>query len=308
VREAYLRAAPTGYEGTIVLIEDGRKVTITASSDPVLFGLITDTRRAADTGDHTDSMTFAPGAEAQIPPEAPRPATPAALLERVKTLRGERSLREALETRGAVFLASFPRFRALQGETLVRGDARFPFVHRQGHPLAPVLRGAIMARPSEHPFGRPALLNVGVRGSGKMLLLLRALEAIPEAVPELEVARIYVTFNANTTFAVAQGPKAFTAGVLLRVFHAVLFTLGDTEFFMTFLSTVDWTQFTDHEFLLPKLAEALGVQTLVIAIDDVAIGIEAHRPYKSDMETEAASELRSVFSWADTVRPHAHGA
>jgi hypothetical protein len=308
VKKGYLVSAPTGYEGTIVLIEDcSRKVTVTASSDPALFGLITDTHHAADTGDHNVNMIFAPASPTQTPLKAHRPTTPETLLKRIKSLRGDRSLREALKARGSVFLAPDPAFRALGDDVLTRDNAKFPFVCRKGRPLAPELRDVIMIPLSANAH-RPALLNVGVRGSGKTVLLLRALEAIPEAVPEWKFARIYVTFNATTTDAVAQGPHAFAAGMLLRVFHAVLATLGADEDFVNFFLALDWTQFTDHEFLLPKLAEALGVQTLVIAIDEVALGVEMHSSHEANMECEVTTELRSLFSWAETPRPRTGGA
>jgi hypothetical protein len=59
---------------------------------------------------------------------------------------------------------------------------------------------------------------------------------------------------------------------LLRIFHAAVATLDPKSGanFNTFLYDADWEKFVDPAKYLPLLGDALGVQTLAIAVDEIA--------------------------------------
>jgi hypothetical protein len=220
-------------------------------------------------------------------------ATPEELLGRVRELRARRPLSTIL---GASFLASDPRFRKVE-PSLNRDMARFPYVYNGGNDLVAQLRRVHAYRPDVR---RPVLLNVGVRGSGKTMLLLRALEAIPRAEPTLDVARMYITFNSTTTDRLQSGgDECFKAALLLRAFHAALSTLGLHVDFKTFLDAADWEKFINPVAYLPRLADALGVQTLAIAVDEIAVGVEGHMPRGTDLAEATKTQLDDLFKWAD---------
>jgi hypothetical protein len=81
-------------------------------------------------------------------------------------------------------LASALGFRAV-APALVRERANFPYVRNDGHKLLPLRSRVINCLPS-------ASAGNWCQGSGKTVLLLRALDAVPQVVPESQVACIYV--------------------------------------------------------------------------------------------------------------------
>jgi hypothetical protein len=228
--------------------------------------------------------------------------TPNDLLDKIQSVLYGRGLSEVLKERNVVFLASHPRLRSTS-LALTRDRATFPFVYTEGHELTPHLKSVLTSK----GLHRAVLFNAGVRGSGKTVLLLRALDAVPAVVPELSVARIYVTFDSPTDDVIEPGGRGFNAGLLLRVFHAVVATLGveggDTSF-NSFLDTVDWQRFEDRG-ILPKLATALGVESLIIAVDEVATGIRLHKTADFNLKTHTDLRLNDIFCWTDIVKASA---
>jgi hypothetical protein len=217
--------------------------------------------------------------------------TPEDMLAMVRWLRDGRPLDENLTQRGARFLASNPSFRTVQPSL---------YFHNVGRDLVAELRD-IHACPRD--ARRPVLMTAGICGIGKTVLLLRALDAIPPAGPTLDVARMYITFD-STTAAWLQpaGRDCFNAALLLRAFHAALTTLGPNLTFMTFLDNADWVKFVDPAKYLPLLADALGVQTLAIAVDKITSGLRDHMPSGTDLEAQTVTQLCDLFRWADIRR------
>jgi hypothetical protein len=146
-------------------------------------------------------------------------------------------------------------------------------------------------------------MTTGCFGTGKTMLLLRALDAIPPAGPTLDVARVYITFDLNTRAWLAPGGRdCFNAALLLRAFHAAIRTLGPNVDFHDFLHNADWVKFIDAATYLPLLADALGVQTLVIAVDRITNGVGHQAPSGADLEAQTVTQLCDLFKWADIKR------
>jgi hypothetical protein len=217
--------------------------------------------------------------------------TPEDLLDAVRALRNGRPLNEILAQMGARFLASDWELRSI-GPALHFRDA--------GRDLVAELRD-IHACPQD--ARRPVLMTTGIFGTGKTVLLLRALDAIPPTGPTLDVARVYITFDFATRYALAPGGRAcFNAALLLRVFHAALTTLGPHLSFYEFLHDADWVKFVDPTTYLPLLADALGVQTLAIAVDRITNGVSHQAPNRADLEAQTVTQLCDLFRWADIKR------
>jgi hypothetical protein len=177
--------------------------------------------------------------------------TPEDLLDRVRALRNGRPLSEILTQSGARFLASDSGRRTVDPSL---------YLHDPAHDLVAQLRDI---HACSRDARRPVLMTTGIYGSGKTMLLLRALDAIPPAGPTLDVARVYITFDFYTRDRLEPGGRdCFNTAVLLRVFHAALTTLGPDLDFREFLHNAHWEQFVDAATYLPLLADALGVQTL----------------------------------------------
>jgi hypothetical protein len=146
-------------------------------------------------------------------------------------------------------------------------------------------------------------MTTGCFGTGKTVLLLRALDAIPPAGPTLDVARVYITFDLNTRAWLAPGGRdCFNAALLLRAFHAAIRTLGPNLDFHDFLHNADWEKFVDPATYLPLLADALGVQTLAIAADRITNGVSHQAPSGADLEAQTVTQLCDLFRWADIKR------
>jgi hypothetical protein len=230
------------------------------------------------------------------------PLTPEDLLDMITSLRNGRSLDEMLRARGASFLASNPDFRTVRPS--VDRDQAFPYVYNGGHNLIAKISPLWTWRMCSH---RSPLVAVGVRGSGKTMLLLRALDIFPRAQPKLDLARVYITFDSTTATPLRPGGRnCFRAAVLLRVFHAVLATLDLNVPFETFLSSVDWQKFSSEGYL-PRLAKALGVKTLAIAVDEFASGVRAHMPSgaaAADVHAQTEKELGRMFVYWGALHPN----
>jgi hypothetical protein len=217
--------------------------------------------------------------------------TPEVLLDRIWTLRNGRPLNEILAQRGARFLASDPRFGTV---------GTFLYFHDADHDMVAQLRDIHACSTDGR---RPVLMTTGIFGTGKTILLLRALDAIPPAGPTLDVARVYITFDFATGNALKPGGRyRFNAALLLRVFHAALTTLGPYVYFREFLDNADWAKFVDAAKYLPLLADALGVQTLAIAVDRITSGVRHQAPSGTDLEAQTVTQLCDLFKWADIKR------
>jgi hypothetical protein len=218
-------------------------------------------------------------------------ATPKDLLRRIRALRDGRPLNEILSRNGDQFLASNPRFRTIR---------RSLYFHNAGRDLVAELRD-IHTCPQD--ARRPVLMTTGMFGTGKTVLLLRALAAIPPAGPTLDVARVYITFDSTTRDTLHPGGRnCFNAALLLRVFHAALTTLGPDVDFMKFLDGANWRTFIDPAKYLPLLADALGVQTLAIAVDRITNGVRHQASSWTDLEAQTVTQLCDLFRWADIKR------
>jgi hypothetical protein len=208
-------------------------------------------------------------------------------------LRNGRPLSEILAQSGARFLASDSKCRTVDPPS---------YLHDPGRDLVAELRD-IHASPRD--ARRPVLMATGIYGSAKTELLQRALDAIPPAGPTLDVARVFITFDYDTQDALEPGGRdRFNAALLLRVFHAALTTLGPKLDFYHFLRNAHWEQFIDAATYLTPLADALGVQTLAVAVDKITNGVRDHMPTRADLETQTVTQLCDLFRWADIKREH----
>jgi hypothetical protein len=216
--------------------------------------------------------------------------TPEDLLDTVRALRHGRKLTEILAQRGERFLASAPIFRT------IRHSLSF---HGAGRDLVAELRDI---HACTRDARRPVLMTAGIYGTGKTVLLLRALDAIPQD-STLDMARMYITFAFTTRDRLEPGGRAcFNAALLLRAFHAALTTLGLDGSFTKFLEAADWKKFVDVAKYLPLLADALGVQTLAIAVDRIAGGVRDQAPSRANLEAQTVAQLCDIFRWADIKR------
>jgi hypothetical protein len=113
---------------------------------------------------------------------------------------------------------------------------------------------------------------------------------------------VFITFDSTTSMLLQRGERdCFRAALLLRVFHAVLATLGLDVPFKTFLSSVDWETFTCPERYLSDIARALDVNTLAIAVDDFATGVMTHMRCGAEGEhAQIVAELANIFvNWGE---------
>jgi hypothetical protein len=110
---------------------------------------------------------------------------PEDLCAMIVSLRNGRPLNDVLRARRASFFASNPDFRTVRPALNHEDGATSPYVYEGGHDL--------MAKIGALPMWRirSPLMAVGARGSGKTVLLLRALDVLPRAQPKLDLARVY---------------------------------------------------------------------------------------------------------------------